>query len=537
MIGIMGVSVFMTKLLALCLTAVLCVVGFTSYIQDSMQIHSNLYTPLHVTSLAALASNEDNLTALTIETENFSTHRNQPPAERVETHLYVYCGRRVYTVRLDDAGGQFLITEDGVPIMDNSYNNRYGAIVVHDIANNEFINGANQALQTMLDSRSIPRHYLRNGGRVVGTMGIRADSQIILTKLRMRDNNTMLIYAFMRRYRVSFGSSLNPIRWITGNFYEYRIFDLNGTEISRDRVVEFSFDVAQTTAVLNHGSPISLGIAFIFSLGMSFIRFPLVLSHGTLGELRETVRHATYHPWDRLSYLNQQVRTSHDNELVFMRPSTAVGVAGRPRQLYSMMGAPIFSIYHSGLPVIHYRNDIWAIDRDGTRHQKPLSSTALLLNSRTEEQFFTYNVEFYIRPMTTPLGVFSMLVFNQGTPVDPDWRTPTGSNANDRIDETNIIGDGEQLADVIRRWFDGDGGSILRFLLALIGIILVVVLLAKLIPFLTVIGKPATMFASKVISDTGANIQDGISAFSSKIERQINKTNAQQKNNKRGNKK
>jgi hypothetical protein len=364
------------------------------------------------------------------------------PADRVEADVYTACGERIFFA--EELG--LLITGDGRVIYDSGN----GSVVFYDEQRSEFVNGANQSLQAVLNSTQT-RHIIQRGSRAyVRPVAINANDELFLIRLRHSDvahmadgNGDVFVYA-TRQYEW-----YNP-GWFRRNRYREVFFNVFGDRLRCEWIVT-------TVGSMNPWLQKMVALGVVTG---KIVPVAQVLNRTTLSAVRTELRTVTNHPWPRLMETNDPnfigpVRPviSVDGEFIFINPRT--------QQLSDFMGFPLFNS-RTGLPIILRNHNVVTVDKDRETGHAVLTQqkveNAVLLEAVTVEDLLNNDGSFHVGIIDVYFGSFDLVVFHDGFDEDgnPRWRLPNGDCADGVIRDMHFV----QLAERPER---PDGGGIRAF--------------------------------------------------------------------------
>jgi len=314
--------------------------------------------------------------------------------QRHEGYVHTGDGRRV---AVEPSSGM-LFTEDAALVThdDRSNTARGSTTIQYNEFSDEFIDGANLRLGVYLNSR-LDRFDLMQGGKYTRAIELTADIHKI--NYNCRATGVRLIFVRIIEEREGW--------WIFGSIRR-QFFDMNGRLLNENAIAQLEQPPLWRSM---------WGITWSFWTGGTiYVHMFSIIESTTLADLREWIRHATYHPWPYIICLETGFRVVTEDGL-------EIRVNPR-RQITCFFGHPLFDSV-SGLPIIYYDYDILTID--GAQQS---IEAGVLLNAMSTYGFLARGELFHIHiTQPTQWGVFDMIVHNRGSVQNPDWRTPAGDNS------------------------------------------------------------------------------------------------------------
>jgi Sec-independent protein translocase protein TatA len=461
----------MKKIVCFLVLSVLAISGFVLPTLFSMKESANAYDSFigRNYNLTPLSLSPDNLTPLVVPT-------SQTPGDRIETDIYSGCGERVFFAE----GLGLLTTADGRVLYDGGNS----SVVAYHEENKEFLNGANQTLQAVINSTQT-RHIIQRGAMNVRPVGITLNDELFLITIRHSSLNhmtdgrgEMAIYATRQFLPIDWYRNLNPFRWFNKDRRVVEVFfNMFNDPIPSDWIVRESGSFTVWDGIF------TLGFGLIARNNGGWFPVAEVLDRTTLRALRTDLRASTWHPWDRLMEGTGGMRRavkSVDDDYIFINPRT--------QQLSDFMSYPLFNSV-SGRPIILRDGDVVTVDRDSSNGHAVLAQqkieNGVLLEAVTVEDILNTNRPFHVGIIDVAFGggaygSYDAIVFHDGYDSDgnPKWRFPNGESADGIIRDmrfTNTFG-WDDLPGLFGN-FLADNMDWLRWILLGIGIFILLLVL------------------------------------------------------------
>lgn len=365
--------------------------------------------------------------------------------ETRQGYLYTSDGHRGFSM----AG--LIVTADGdlVTIADNNRNSTDGSLSLYwNEETEEVLDGADRHLAIFLNSR-LNRNELRLGGFY--TRAIELFSTVYLVNYREPNGRYREIFVTIRTH--------NAAWWQVFQNTRHTVYDMNGRELRYERIGLPQpapwWSSKWTTIRQNHR------IRNVIDMWEDFL----------LGDLLQTIRLSTRHPWPQIMDAGRAVVTP---------VGEAIRVNPRTWQVTDFFGFPIIN-ERTALPLIFADGNIIA-----TNGQVQRIENAMLLDVMTVQDLLDRGVPFHQDFIyMQPFGYLDVPVRNWGTYYDPDWRLLNGELA---AGITVGIADSRSrysggFWDGLRDLFGGDGGvvDIMRFIGIILGLILMLAVVVKIL--------------------------------------------------------
>jgi hypothetical protein len=406
------------------------------------------------------------------------------PYETIETAVYTKDenGEDKRVFYLDEVG--ILVTEDGKPVVNSNDENTL--IATYDAATQNYIDGANRALNIFLDSH-LEKHYLSSGGEY--TTAITLDREVFLINYKGK-----LIYSFREKRKKDWYEYVPIVNIFTSLRDDYLWFDMNGRELVTKEIAEYKNAwLAKTGKVL-----IAIETLGISEYALSSVTFKDIRERTTLAELTNLMTHATQHPWSALLDENNMPVVTADGIVIRINPRT--------NQLTDTFGWALFNS-HTGMPIIFYNNDVITFNVKKSVVQQQIEN-AVLLEAVTVKGLLDTGTEFYMDSVTTQYGTFDCPVFydkNNGK-----WTFITGGEVEGITNGIKLWTESPANGQSFSEWwdslgvdnmFDGMSDTVKNFMriLGIVAVVVVVLLLLPIIsPIIKIISLPFVMFADSI---------------------------------------